>query len=257
MSRLRPLAPCLLVALAGAAHGAQTLPRVRVLELAPEAGSSLVPRERVFVRLAYESDQPLRFQASARDGEGAYLPEQEFNPAPLHPAGSGEALAWLAFRAPVALDELVVTVSDAQWKELQRVPVEHTLRWSGATARRERTPPAWVGPLRESELALTQAQMPRPSAFGAALGSALALLLAASLPLYLVLQVLLVRAWRGGWRKAALVPLALSVPLAAYTLFALLAGSNLWPLAALFLTPLACLYLLLLALARRWSPRRA
>jgi hypothetical protein len=40
-----------------------------------------------------------------------------------------------------------------------------------------------------------------------------------------------------------MAPLVLMVPLAAYTLFAVFAGSNLWPLMLLFLTPLAFSYL--------------
>ncbi|MDZ7669842.1 MAG: hypothetical protein U5Q16_10610 [Gammaproteobacteria bacterium] len=46
------------------------------------------------------------------------------------------------------------------------------------------------------------------------------------------------------------------VPLTGYTIFALLAGSNLWPLMLLFLTPLAFLYLAGVGLARLVVLRR-
>ena len=67
---------------------------------------------------------------------------------------------------------------------------------------------------------------------------------------YLLLQPLVAFRWSGRWRLAGLAPLVLTLPLAAYTLTALAAGSNLWPLAALFLTPVAFVYLLLLASLR-------
>jgi hypothetical protein len=72
-----------------------------------------------------------------------------------------------------------------------------------------------------------------------------------SIPGYFVMQVMLYRRWHDGWRKAALLPLWGTVPILAYTLFALIAGSNLWPLVMLFTLPLAFLYLVALVLAKR------
>jgi hypothetical protein len=67
---------------------------------------------------------------------------------------------------------------------------------------------------------------------------------------YLLLQPLMAWWFTGRWRTAALLPLILTVPLLAHTLWAFAAQSNLWPVAALFLLPLACLYLVGLLLAR-------
>jgi membrane-associated PAP2 superfamily phosphatase len=65
-----------------------------------------------------------------------------------------------------------------------------------------------------------------------------------SVPGYLVLQAWFAHSWPGRWRLAALVPLAGMVPALLFSLFALSQGSNLWPLAVIFLAPLGFVYLL-------------
>ena len=58
-----------------------------------------------------------------------------------------------------------------------------------------------------------------------------------------VLQALALWKLRGGWRKAAIVILVLMLPVFGHALFALAAGSNLWPIALIFVCPIACFYL--------------
>jgi hypothetical protein len=66
-------------------------------------------------------------------------------------------------------------------------------------------------------------------------------------PGYLLLQVVLAYRTSGGWRKAALAPAVIMVPILAYTVLAFAAQSNLWPLLLLLTAPLAFLYLVLLS----------
>lgn len=70
-----------------------------------------------------------------------------------------------------------------------------------------------------------------------------------AVPLYVVLQA--VALVRPGSRAAAVVPLAVMVPVFAYTGLALAQGSNLWPLMLLFASPVAVLYLAVVLLAGR------
>ncbi|MBN9557960.1 MAG: hypothetical protein J0I26_10580 [Alphaproteobacteria bacterium] len=74
------------------------------------------------------------------------------------------------------------------------------------------------------------------------------ILLMAGPPGYLILQAVLPPFYRGGWRKAALVPLIATVPIALWCLVAFTQESNLWPLPFLFYAPLAFAYLTALAL---------
>jgi len=64
-----------------------------------------------------------------------------------------------------------------------------------------------------------------------------------AVPGYFVLQAWVVHRWSGGWRNAALVPLVAMVPAVLHALFALAAGSNLWPIAVILAAPLAFMYL--------------
>jgi hypothetical protein len=71
-----------------------------------------------------------------------------------------------------------------------------------------------------------------------------------SLPGYWVLQIMLARRYRGGWRIAALAPLAVMVPLLIYSGVALAAGSNLWPLFMILVSPIAFVYLAIVGTVR-------
>jgi hypothetical protein len=73
-------------------------------------------------------------------------------------------------------------------------------------------------------------------------------LLMAGPPGYLVLQAALPPFYRGGWRKAALVPLIATVPITLWCLVAFTQESNLWPLPFLLCAPIAFAYLAGLAL---------
>ena len=78
-----------------------------------------------------------------------------------------------------------------------------------------------------------------------------------SIPGYFILQAWLARAWSGRWRMAALVPLAGMVPALLFSLLALSQGSNLWPLAVIFLAPLGFAYLLIVWTLRAVTERGA
>lgn len=55
----------------------------------------------------------------------------------------------------------------------------------------------------------------------------------------------------GGWRMAFALPAVPMALVVAYTALAFSQGANLWPILLIFTAPLAILYLLLLAIARR------
>lgn len=77
-----------------------------------------------------------------------------------------------------------------------------------------------------------------------------------SVPAYFAIQPMSLSQWGGGWRKAALMPLLLTVPAALYSLYALSHGSNLWPITLIFTAAIGSLYLASLYLASLWLVRR-
>ena len=79
----------------------------------------------------------------------------------------------------------------------------------------------------------------------------LGLAVMASVPVYFVIQPMSLAQWSGGWRRAALAPLWLTVPALLFSLHALSKGSNLWPIAMIFTAFLGSFYLAALWLMRR------
>ncbi len=79
----------------------------------------------------------------------------------------------------------------------------------------------------------------------------------ASVPTYLVLQIWFAWAWSGRWRIAALVPLIGLLPILVHALVGLAYGSNLWPLALIFFSPLGAGYLLIARVVRAVISKRA
>ena len=69
-----------------------------------------------------------------------------------------------------------------------------------------------------------------------------------ALPAYLILQVIVLWRSSGRARLAAGAPLIVMVPVFIYTIVGLIQGSNLWPLLLLFTSPLAMLYVGIIAI---------
>jgi hypothetical protein len=69
-------------------------------------------------------------------------------------------------------------------------------------------------------------------------------------PAYFFLQYFTVSRYRGGWRIAAVAPMVVMAPIVGHAILALLAGSNLWPLLLILVSPIAFLYLVVLGIIR-------
>jgi hypothetical protein len=249
ISRCCALACLLLGAAIPAPAAGQT---VELLATDPPNGSLLYVGEALYVRLGYTGDEPLRFRVRGYLGGVERSTGTRTNPAPPYPAGAGEALAWIEYTAPIALDELRIEVYDAQWVARTQLVLPFDVGWRAGARMPLHSRAAWVAPMNAAQQQMTSTALASAHAGGDDDGWLLVFMLAGwSIPGYFVLQVVLYRRWRDGWRKAALLPLWGTVPIVAYTLFALLQGSNLWPLVMLFTVPLAFVYLVLLVLAKR------
>ena len=247
---LRRLAGVLtLVALFAHAHAQ---PSASLLATDPaESGGTLPVFATLYVRISYESDAPLRFQASAwRDGvevrDGA-----TFNPAPPYPAGRGEAVAWVAYQRPTVVDEVRVRIYDAEWHVLEVLDRRIDVEWDGRRSG-ERQRADWATKLSDAQQAMIRAAT--PTGGGSDIPFVVMFFLAGwSVPGYWALQIYAAARVRDRWRKWALLPLLVTLPLLAYTLLAWAAGSNLWPLPMIFFCPFVFAYLAALLLLRRWS----
>ena len=75
-------------------------------------------------------------------------------------------------------------------------------------------------------------------------------------PAYLFLQVIMAIRYRGRWRLAGLGPLLIMLPLAIEAGLAYAAGVPGWPTLVVVTAPVACLYLLVLAVLKGWLESR-
>jgi hypothetical protein len=212
----------------------------------PSFSATLGSGSPLYIKIAYRSERPVRFRAEGYRGDQKVEDGAMYNPAPAYAAGSAEALVWIAYRKPTAIDTVLVTAVDDNWKRLSsiRVPVKTT--WS-AEAVRAAPRTAWA--TRMSAAQQEAAMKPEKGSASSPLFDFLGLAIMLCVPGYFVLQAALPLRLRGGWRKAALVPLVGAIPALLHAMTALAAGSNIWPIVFIFFSFLACLYLLgLLAL---------
>jgi hypothetical protein len=215
-----------------------------------EAGASLPRWGAVYLDIAYSADQPVRIQASALKGGKLAAKGQAMNGAVVYSAGSGHALAWVSFSGPAEMEQVRITAYDENFKPLAAIDMPFPARWSAEPASAGAEPPDWVSPLRDQENRIgaeyARAHPPAPDP----VGDFMIYLMFLSVPAYFLAQAYGALRFRGWWRGAALVPLALMVPVVAFTAFAVSAGSNLAPIYLIFSAPLAMLYFIGLFAAR-------
>jgi hypothetical protein len=223
---------------------------VEVLATDPPAGTVLNVGEALHAHIRYTTDKPLRFQARGYYNGIERRQGNRMNPAPVYPSGDGEAIVWIEYIAFAEIDELRINILDNNWQQIAQIiePMQVTWRASATAELRPRVD--WVVSLNAAQQQMVSARA--VEATDSDLFWDLLFLLAGwSIPGYFILQFYLYRRWHNGWRKAALLPMWATIPILAYTLFALAQGSNLWPLVMLFTVPLAFLYLVGLIVARR------
>ena len=223
----------------------------------PESPATLGSGQSLYVKVEYESDQPLRVQGQGARG-GQTVPGMT-NGSPVYPAGRGTALAWIAYRGPETIDEMRVELSDARWQHITTVGVSVQATWTAIPGARDPAP--WVRALNDAQQRAISADMNRAvSGPAAMLSGALAMIFVGCVPLYPVLQAFALWRLRGGFRLAASSALFLMLPIYVFCLWALSRDSNLWPVTAIFASPVAVAWLvgvlLVEGLTRRASATR-
>jgi hypothetical protein len=224
-----------------------------IAETHPAFPSRLGVGDRLWIRLTYRTTRQVRFWAEAYGAGQKISAGGSSNVAPPYPPGEGEALIWISFHRPTAIDELRIEAVDEGRQSLASIKVPARVEWSTiATGER---PPEWAERLnRKQEQKLEELRQSRQP-YEVALGLIIIAVGYISILGYLVVQPVLAWRWSGGWRIAALLPLLAAVPLFGQAWLAFRAGSNLWPILLIYFMPLAFLYLAVIA-AVRWFVRR-
>jgi hypothetical protein len=231
-----------------AAEAQSSAPAVAVAATDPGLSGQLGSEDPLYMKLTYRSEQPVSFQAEGRLG-GKLVQGMMVNGLVPQPAGTGETLAFIAYRAGAKVDAIKINVFDTKHRILTSIEVPAHLSWTAAPARDPTRYADWVVPMKQINDQRARRQfLTDPQAL---LGIAMVL----TVPVYLVLQFWLAYAWTGGWRIATLVPLVVVLPALALSLYAISRGSNLGPLPFILVAPPALFYLLIAWVARKVTRR--
>lgn len=235
---------------------AQSSPEVTVTGVTPSSGGVFPSGQSFYVRVAYESQKPLRLQAAGYL-EGVKQRDLATNPSPVYAAGKGETVVWVFGQPGDRIDEMRVGVHDEKWQLLSEVPVPAQIEWQLGAPQVSTEP--WAAEFAASQQravanAIREAPDTRTFWQKAWQGFATSLLPLAMLcvPGYLLLQAYAFWKLSGPVRLISATPLAFMVPVYVYSLYTLSQGSNLWPLYLLFTSPVA----FSMTLAVVWTARR-
>ncbi len=246
----------LILFVAGLARlSAQTPPVVHTVAVTPDPANRLASQQALYVRIAYESDQPLRFQAAGYF-QGKKHERLMMNASGTYPAGNGEAVAWVAGDPGARLDEIRVRVCDASWKQLFEVSTPVQAEWHAGIPPAPNAP--WAKTLSDAQQHAVDEMLknpPPPSSLleklWVGLTAVLVPLAFLSVPGYPILQVYAFFKLRGPVRLLSALPLSFMAPVYAFCLYALNKESNLWPLYALFASPVAFIITLAVVIVAR------
>jgi hypothetical protein len=223
---------------------AASLPEVWIADTDPPLTQNLNRGTVLYLHLRYRSEAPLRAQVKGFFEGAEVVDGASWNPSPPYPAGEGEVIAWIAYSKPTRLDELRVEVSDGKWQPVLILKQPANVAWTGLVAD-EPTRAEWVKRLSDAQQDATRQGI--ETIGNDSFGNLIGFLVMISVPGYFVLQILFGLRWSGWWRIAALVPLVFMAPALGHAVFALSAGSNIWPIVLILAAPFGFLYLVIAA----------
>lgn len=218
----------------------------------PAVDSALAYGDNFYVKIQYESEIPLRFQAiGMRDGSSLEFGSIK-NPAALHSPGNGEALVWVSYDNPTRINAIGVIVMDEQWRKLYTLTKATNVNWQGIAAEQARTPAKWVDTLIRAERRKVDfVYDPSPKKYGM-LFDVVFLLNLISIPAYILLQLHMLWRYQYRWRELAMIPIFPYLLLAFYMLVGLEIDEAYRTIFLFRYTALAFLYLVALWLAKRF-----
>jgi hypothetical protein len=234
------------------------------IEATHPAVDAMLGRNGTFhVLIAYESDEPISLWARPyRNGREVI---NAMSNASARRSGTGQALGWFALTGPGYVDEIRVRAGGGdpyrEW-ELARTAVR--LEWTAADVPEDASP-RWVDELKAAEDARTRADAER-RAHEPVSGSDVAFMSGFMLVMLalglggIIVPLWSAWRWRGGWRLAALVPVAVLAFVALRIVVDTArdpTSHNLWPFEIIIFGAGALLAIGVLRLARRWTDAHA
>jgi hypothetical protein len=229
---------------------------VQVIATDPESPAVLALQQHFSLRIGYTTDQPIRLRAQPLLG-GQRVPAMSGG-SPRGEPGTGEAFYWLAASDDRRVDAIMVTAETENGRILAQTTIPVDLNWTAQPIDNSRVPPEWMQRMKADQDRHTRGH---DAAFMQGttgwLMNVIGFAVMACIPVYFILQSMLMWRLRDRWRKAAAVPLLPMSGVLAYTVYAYLDGSNLYPVVLILLSPFAVFYLLAVAFLWRSSGKQA
>lgn len=225
---------------------------VEIADVDPQGPTTLELEDKLYLKVHYESDVPLRFQALAMFEGAVHEVGAIQNLALLHPPGKGEALAWVMYLNTTHVDSVRLTVYDEQWQELYRLSHKVDVTWEKGGAAQKRIPAEWIAPLTRAEKRLTDIFYdPAPQKYGT-LHEIFFYINLAAIPFYVLLQLHMLYRYRYRWRELSMIPIFPYLIVGFYSLVGLGIERSLQITFLFRYTFCALLWLLAVWLARRF-----
>jgi hypothetical protein len=247
----------LISGVAASAHAATT---VKVLATDPPGRNVMLDRNQNFyVRIGYTTDEPVSIWAQPYFHGSAVAAGT--NPSRTY-TGAGEALGWFFFMKPGdAVDEIRINVGDGS-RDGTHLAATYPVHIAGSdTPGPPRTEPKWVVDLNQKDKAAQQEAYEKrmnapPSAGDWVLYNGFMLAMLGLGVLGFAAPAWGAWRWRGGWRIAAIVPVAMML----FVVLRLLTGvardptsHNLWPFEILQAGALSVVIMAALLMARKFA----
>ena len=244
--------------MAGALPACAEANSVGVVATDPASPATLNKFDKLKFRIGYSSDRRVRLRVEPFYN-GKRVPAMNGGMV-TYDAGGGEAYFWISFNHSVRIDRAdVMLLDDATDKAIATASVALDISWSGVATGTIRPDADWAQRLEADTQRRAKEDSARRDAKRRASGGGfldtvgdLALVAAGwMVPGYFILQAVFPFRWKGGWRKAALVPLAPMGLLLAYVFYAtVIRDSNIAPVVIFFAAPVGFIYLAVLWLLR-------
>jgi hypothetical protein len=139
--------------------------RIEIIETDPASGGILHANEALSVHFKYHSDEPLRFQAKGYLHGNEIEQSAAYNPAPAYSAARfADAIAWIAYRDAIEIDELKIIIYSQEWDVLDKVSLPVQMQWNGAPTKMGRQPAEWVQTLNAQQQTMATDSMTQPPA---------------------------------------------------------------------------------------------
>jgi hypothetical protein len=237
---------------------------LELVETSPASPAALNNGERLYLRIRYDADQPMRIVVRYSAG-GERARRGRTNGEALLGPGRGEAVAWIAFTEAAAVDAIDLSASSSGRDGFAAQHLSVDYRWDGQPSAGETRAP-WVAPLLAEQERQQKAEFAdlerRFSSTGSGGIGAVSVGFASVVGLAVLAVVIAGFAWpiwgavrwTGAWRIAAIVPLAAAALWAlkdAYDLAVDPTSHNLLPLEFALGAAVAAPYMLVVTIVRR------